>query len=72
MEEFQAALENVVSPLTIEEAYTLMTLLGPDDCYGLAWSLLHKIETAKGLSIEDLPQECSSYASEWITRLEIE
>ena len=26
----------------------IATVFGPDDCYGLAWTLLHLIETAPG------------------------
>ncbi|MFB9573075.1 hypothetical protein [Streptomyces yanii] len=35
-------------PVTSEEAAALATCFGPDDCYGVAWTLVHLIETAPG------------------------
>ncbi len=35
-------------PVTPEEAAALATCFGPDDCYGVAWTLMHLIETAPG------------------------
>ncbi|MFJ9360804.1 hypothetical protein [Streptomyces mirabilis] len=32
-------------PVTGEEAKALVPCFGPDDCYGVAWTLLHLIET---------------------------
>ncbi|WP_240363264.1 MULTISPECIES: hypothetical protein [unclassified Streptomyces] len=32
-------------PVTGEEAKALVSCFGPDDCYGVAWTLLHLIET---------------------------
>ncbi|MEW2417824.1 hypothetical protein AB0953_29475 [Streptomyces sp. NPDC046866] len=32
--------------VTSEEAAALATCFGPDDCYGVAWTLVHLIETA--------------------------
>ncbi|MER6997099.1 hypothetical protein [Streptomyces sp. NPDC000410] len=31
--------------MTAEEATALVACFGPDDCYGVAWTLLHLIET---------------------------
>ncbi|MYY81512.1 hypothetical protein GT044_09620 [Streptomyces sp. SID335] len=43
-------------PVTHEEAAALATCFGPDDCYGLAWTLLHLIETAPGpVPVSQLP-----------------
>ncbi len=39
--------------VTDEEAVALATLFGPDGCYGLAWFVLHLIETAPGWPLED-------------------
>ncbi|MFC9733076.1 hypothetical protein ACFWGM_25415 [Streptomyces roseolus] len=39
-------LEAIAGPVTQEEARALATCFGPDDCYGVAWTLLHLIETA--------------------------
>ncbi|MFE9539612.1 hypothetical protein [Streptomyces sp. NPDC006691] len=35
-------------PVTSEEAAALATCFGPDDCYGVAWTLVHLIETDPG------------------------
>jgi hypothetical protein len=48
IKEWNGALEKIVPPLSDEEA-TALTKLFPaveDDCYGLAWTLIHLIETA--------------------------
>lgn len=70
LEKIHAALEKIARPVSREEAALLMTLFGPDECYGLAWTLLHLIETAPG----DLPFECIPAAlreNEWINRLRV-
>jgi hypothetical protein len=41
-------LRRVVAPVTREEAMVLLAGFGPDACYGLAWMLLHLIESAPG------------------------
>ena len=43
-----AALNAINPPVTDEEALALAELFGPDECFGVAWSLLHLIETAPG------------------------
>ncbi|APU38706.1 MULTISPECIES: hypothetical protein [unclassified Streptomyces] len=59
-------LEAIGRPVTAQEAASLATCFGPDDCYGVAWTLLHLIETAPGpaISIEPAPD-----ANEWHHRL---
>jgi hypothetical protein len=46
--EWQEALQKIRAPLSDEEAVALISLFPAeeDDCFGLAWSLLHLIETA--------------------------
>ncbi len=44
--EAQRLLERITAPVTDEEAQLLATAFGDDNCYGLAWTLLHLIETA--------------------------
>jgi hypothetical protein len=39
-------LERISRPVTDDEAQILATCFGPDDCFGLAWTLLHLIESA--------------------------
>jgi hypothetical protein len=41
-------LEAISAPVTRNEAQALAACFGPDDCYGVAWSLLHLIETSPG------------------------
>ena len=63
----QRALERIRAPVTDSEASALVHCFGPDDCYGLAWTLLHLIETAPGgvpIAVEPAPTE-----NEWIRRL---
>lgn len=38
-------LEAIPKPVTGEEARALVSCFDPDDCYGVAWTLLHLIET---------------------------
>ena len=42
----QVCLGKIAPPVSDEEAALLIRLFGPDDCYGLAWTLLHLIESA--------------------------
>jgi hypothetical protein len=61
------ALEHIKRPVTDEEAELLVKCFGPDDCYGLAWTLLHLIETAPGgIPIKEPPSEKDN---EWLRRL---
>ena len=46
----ESALADVHTPLKESEAKALLTVFGPDDCFGLAWSFVHLIETAPDLS----------------------
>lgn len=41
-------LEAIARPLSLAEAEALAGCFGPDDCYGLAWTTAHLIETAPG------------------------
>jgi hypothetical protein len=55
-------LEAIAKPVTREEAQALVACFGPDDCYGVAWALLHLIETGPNpvLIAEPAPD-----ANEW-------
>ena len=59
----EAALKAVRPPLTQEEANELTKCFGPDECFGLAWSLLHLIETAPTRPILDME---TIDRSEWL------
>jgi hypothetical protein len=61
---FQDLIEEVKSPITDEEAKYLVNLFNDsqDDCYGLAWLIIHLIETAPSWPIE----ECLIQEGYWI------
>ncbi|WP_207545917.1 MULTISPECIES: hypothetical protein [Salipiger] len=46
IERLEEALHSIKSPVTDEEAEALLTVFGPDDCFGLSWTLLHLVETS--------------------------
>lgn len=66
LQAYEEKLARVQTPITNEEACALVRLFGPDDCFGLAWTLLHLIETAPGWPIESVLGELEG---EWIDRL---
>jgi hypothetical protein len=45
-EEMAEALHAIAPPVTGEEAAILVKCFGPDNCFGLAWTLLHLIESS--------------------------
>ena len=55
-------LHKIAPPVTEAEAIALASAFGPDDddCFGLAWTLLHLIETAPG-AIHRLPANQSAW-----------
>jgi len=58
---FETRLQNVTPPVNDEEAAMLAHSFGRDDCFGLAWSLLHLIETAPtspAVSNPDVSDNC--------------
>ncbi len=64
---YQVCLSEIRPPVSDEEAALLIGLFGPDECYGLAWTLLHLIESAP--SGPPLASEPSDDANEWLRRL---
>ena len=66
MQAFEEQLSKVQTPITDEEACALVGLFGPDDCLGLAWTLLHLIETAPGWPVDSA---LVGHEGEWIDRL---
>ena len=65
---WQEAFEKITPPISDEEAASLTTLFQPidDDCFGLAWSLIHLIETSPGWPLLSCLQQIDN---PWITRL---
>jgi hypothetical protein len=59
-------LDAIGSPVTGEEAKALVACFGPDDCYGVAWTLLHLIETGPN---PVLPADPGPDANEWHQRI---
>ncbi|MFJ4792823.1 hypothetical protein [Kitasatospora purpeofusca] len=56
----------VTEPVTGAEARALATCFGSDDCYGVAWTLLHLVETGPNLVLAAEPAPDSG---EWHHRL---
>ena len=48
VQRLQVAIEKITPPVTHEEAEALLTVFGPDECFGLAWAVLHLIESTPG------------------------
>jgi len=63
-------IRSIRKPLTLEEAVALSHLLGPDNCFGLAWTVVHLIESAPKWSIEHVPNGDSPWLSILRTRLQ--
>ena len=51
--ETQRLLECIEMPISDEEAQLLLMAFGPDNCFGLAWTLLHLIESAPSARTAD-------------------
>jgi hypothetical protein len=63
----QVKLTRITAPVTDAEAKLLVECFGPDDCYGLAWTLLHLVESApSGIPLTNPP---SAGDNQWIRRL---
>jgi predicted component of type VI protein secretion system len=62
----QKLLQAITLPITDDEAEALMSLLGADEYFGLAWTVAHLIEGAPGWPIERCFKNGSS---EWAVRL---
>jgi hypothetical protein len=62
----QEFLQRITPPITDEEARELVKLFGPDDYYGLAWTVLHLVESAPNWPLADC---LADHSNEWINRL---
>ncbi|WP_420004050.1 hypothetical protein [Arenibacterium sp. LLYu02] len=58
---FEIALEQISPPLTNEEAEALLCCFGVDDSFGLAWQLVHLIETSPDAYPDSEPEEGDNY-----------
>ena len=68
LERFSTALSAIAPPLNVDEATLLASSFGPDDCFGLAWTLVHLIETAPQVSFSTLPFR--TRRNQWVQLLE--
>jgi hypothetical protein len=66
LETSQRLIDGIEKPVSDEEARQLAALFGPDDCFGLAWSLVRLIESAPGWPPVDLPPNADN---EWMKLL---
>ena len=51
---WESALLSVKTPISSNDAKVLVGLFGTDDCFGLAWTLIHALETAPEWPMWDL------------------
>ena len=66
LRQVEALLMSINKPVSDEEARTLVSLFGPDGCFGLAWTILHLIESSPNWPIA----ECLANSSnEWVASL---
>lgn len=66
LRQVEALLLSVTKPVSNEEARALVKLFGSDGCFGLAWSVLHLIESAPGWPLADCLVNSSN---EWVASL---
>jgi hypothetical protein len=62
LQAFEAALKSIERLVTNEEAMSLLQVLPntEESCFGLAWSVLHLIETAPGWPLKEAKLHCSN------------
>lgn len=66
LKKYQELIASIRPPVTDEDARALVRLFGPDECFGLAWSMLHLVESAPGWPLVDCLEGSDN---EWIVRL---
>jgi hypothetical protein len=66
LEVIQQLLSAIQTPVSDEDARELTRLFGPDDCFGLAWTLVHIVESAPGWPVAGAFE---GLQGEWIDRL---
>jgi hypothetical protein len=66
VERLGEALSKISMPVSDDEAAILASAFGPDECFGLAWTLVHLIESApEGAPLARIPQS----ENEWVELL---
>ena len=66
LETQQKLLDSITPPVSDEEARKLVKVFGPDDYYGLAWTVLHLAEKAPDWPSEDCLTDTEN---QWVTTL---
>lgn len=66
IDRYAESVQRITRPITDEEACALVKIFGPDDCFGVAETLVHLIETAPGWPIADCLRDTSN---EWVRDL---
>jgi hypothetical protein len=66
LEKYGLLIASIQKPITDAEARALVSLFGPDDCFGMEWTLVGLIESAPGWPLEDCLQGTSN---EWVQML---
>ena len=66
IERAELLLLRISAPVSEEEATLLLGAFGADDCYGLAWALLHLIETSPRAVPASVP---AAGANTWVVEL---
>ena len=64
--EVEDLVKGLSKPATDVEARELVTLFGSDSCFGLAWRVLHFVESAPGWPLPDCLKDD---ANEWVVEL---
>ncbi len=62
----EQAVGSIIGPLTDDEAVAIVAIFGVDDFFGIAWSILHLVETAPHWPIKE---SLSRIDNPWITIL---
>lgn len=58
----------ITKPVTDDEARELVKLFGPDDYFGMVWSVIHLVESAPGWPLADC---LADQSNEWVELLAI-
>ena len=64
--DYEKAILSISRPISNDEARILITLFGPDGCFGLALALIRLIESAPGWPLVDV---LANPANAWIEEL---
>lgn len=65
-EDYDRLLKSISPPISDEEAQLLVKMFGPDESYGMAWTLVHLIESAPSWPLAECLTDTSN---EWISLL---